>query len=51
MELRHKGALKILGTEWKLVCLKCSSEEEEVNWQVSKGETRDANKPGSGWAV
>lgn len=29
MELRHKGALKILGTEWKLVCPKCSEEEED----------------------
>lgn len=25
----HKGALKILGTEWKLVCPKCSEEEED----------------------
>ena len=29
MELRHKSALKILGNEWKLVCPKCSEEEED----------------------
>ena len=29
MELRHKSALKILGTEWKVICPKCSEEEED----------------------
>lgn len=42
-----QGALKILGTEWKLVCPKCSEEEGRPRGE----DTRDANKPGSGWAV
>ena len=29
MELRHKSALKILGTKWKFICPKCSEEEED----------------------
>ena len=29
MELRHKSALKILGPEWKVICPKCSEEEED----------------------
>ena len=29
MKLRHKSPLKILGTERKLICPKCSEEEED----------------------
>ena len=29
MELRHKSPVKILGTKKKLVCSKCSEEEED----------------------
>lgn len=29
MELRNKSALKILGTERKLICPKCSEDEED----------------------
>ena len=46
MELRHKSALKILGTKRKLVCPKCSEEEED-----QEERRLDADKPRSGWAV